>query len=92
MGPVWPATCEDVAVVEVDRPNRQLRRSQGKSDVVDAVEAGRAVMSGRARGIAKHADGNAEALRVALVAKRSARDRSHRLSQPDSPSRLLRTR
>lgn len=26
----------DVAVFEVDRPNRQLRRSQGKSDVVDA--------------------------------------------------------
>lgn len=64
----------DVPVFEVDRPNRQIRRSQGKSDVVDAVEAGRAVLSGRATGIAKSADGAAEALRVALIAKRSARE------------------
>ena len=26
-------------VIEVDRPNRQVRRLQGKSDTVDAVEA-----------------------------------------------------
>lgn len=64
----------DVAVIEVDRPNRQLRRSRGKSDELDAVEAGRAVLSGRASGIAKSADGNTEALRVALIAKRSARE------------------
>lgn len=64
----------DVAVIEVDRPNRQLRRSKGKSDIVDAVEAGRAVLSGRASGIAKSADGNTEALRVTLIAKRSARE------------------
>ena len=64
----------DVAVIEVDRPNRQLRRSQGKSDELDAVEAARAVLSGRASGIAKSADGNTEALRVALIAKRSARE------------------
>ncbi|HVM04573.1 MAG TPA: hypothetical protein VM242_05320 [Acidimicrobiales bacterium] len=50
-----------MAVTEVDRPNRQLRRSQGKSDELDAVEAGRAVLSGRASGIAKSADGNTEA-------------------------------
>ena len=64
----------NVGVIEVDRPNRQLRRSRGKSDEVDAVEAGRAVLSGRASGIAKSADGNTEALRVALIAKRSARE------------------
>jgi transposase len=64
----------DVAVFEVDRPNRQLRRSRGKSDVVDAVEAGRAVLSGRATGVAKTADGHMEAMRVLLVAKRSARE------------------
>lgn len=63
-----------VAIIEVDRPNRQLRRSQGKSDEPDAVEAGRAVLSGRASGIAKSADGNIEALRVTLIAKRSARE------------------
>src|SRR5436190_21561991 len=37
-----------VAVAEVDRPNRQLRRRQGKSDPVVAVEAARAAQSGRA--------------------------------------------
>jgi transposase len=28
-----------VEVIEVDRPNRQVRRTQGKSDPADAVEA-----------------------------------------------------
>ena len=64
----------DLEIVEVDRPNRQLRRRAGKSDVVDAVEAARAALSGRASGVAKTADGNAEAIRVLLIAKRSARD------------------
>jgi transposase len=36
-----------VEVVEVDRPNRQIRRRLGKSDPVDAVEAARAAQSGR---------------------------------------------
>lgn len=62
-----------VRVIEVDRPNRQVRRRHGKSDPLDAVEAARAALSGRARGIAKTADGNVEAIRVLLVAKRSAR-------------------
>jgi transposase len=61
-------------VIEVDRPNRQLRRRAGKSDTVDAIEAARAALSGRASGIAKTADGNVEAIRVLLIAKRSARE------------------
>ena len=63
-----------VAVVEVDRPNRQARRRHGKSDTVDAVEAARAALSGRAAGVAKTADGNVEAIRALLVANRSGRD------------------
>ena len=62
-----------VAVVEVDRPNRQERRRNGKSDELDAIEAARAALSGRARGQAKSGTGSVEALRVLLVAKRSAR-------------------
>ena len=31
----------DLEVIEVDRPNRQLRRRAGKSDTIDAVEAAR---------------------------------------------------
>ena len=63
-----------VTVIEVDRPNRQARRRDGKSDSLDAVEAARAALSGRARGVAKTADGNVEAIRVLLIAYRSGRD------------------
>ena len=62
-----------VEVVEVDRPNRQTRRRRGKSDPLDAVEAARAAQSGRALGAAKTRDGNVEAIRTLMVAKRSAR-------------------
>ncbi len=62
-----------VVVVEVDRPNRLVRRRQGKSDPVDAVEAARAVLSGRACGAGKTRDGNVEAIRALMIAKRSAR-------------------
>ncbi|MDP9334648.1 MAG: IS110 family transposase [Actinomycetota bacterium] len=61
-------------VIEVDRPNRQERRRNGKSDELDAIEAARAALSGRASGIAKSADGDVEAIRALLVARRSARD------------------
>jgi transposase len=62
-----------VEVVEVDRPNRQARRRTGKSDPVDAVEAARAALSGRAQGAGKTRDGNVEAIRALVVATRSSR-------------------
>ena len=62
-----------VEVIEVDRPDRQKRRRAGKSDPLDAIEAARAALSGRARGKPKSRDGAVEAIRVLLVAKRSAR-------------------
>jgi transposase len=65
---------ESLVVIEVDRPNRQERRRNGKSDELDAIEAARAALSGRASGIAKTADGDVEAIRVLLVARRSGRD------------------
>ena len=61
-------------VVEVDCPNRRLRHRAGKSDTIDAIEAARAALSGRASGIAKTADGDVEAIRVLLVARRSGRN------------------
>jgi transposase len=60
-------------VVEVDRPNRQARHRHGKSDPGDAVAAARAALSGAASGRAKHRDGPVEAMRVLVVARRSAR-------------------
>src|ERR671911_1825977 len=64
---------EGFVVIEVDRPNRQERRRNGKSDQLDAIEAARGALSGRAKGHAKGGTGNVEALRALLVAKRSAR-------------------
>jgi transposase len=62
-----------IAVVEVDRPNRQRRRRTGKSDPHDAVAAARAAQGGDATGSAKTRDGNVEAMRVLRVARSSAR-------------------
>lgn len=62
-----------VAVVEVDRPNRQRRRRRGKSDPQDAISAARAAQSGDSCGLAKTRDGNVEAIRVLRVARLSAR-------------------
>jgi transposase len=64
---------EGIAVVEVDRPNRQRRRRKGKSDPEDAISAARAAFSGDACGAAKTQDGNVEAIRVIRVARVSAR-------------------
>jgi transposase len=65
---------EGMLVIEVDRPNRQARRRNGKSDELDAIEAARAALSGRASGIAKSADGDVEAIRALLVVRRSGRN------------------
>jgi transposase len=62
-----------IAVIEVNRPNRAERRRSGKSDPLDAIEAARAAQGGRATSIAKSKDGAVEAIRVLVVAKRSAR-------------------
>jgi transposase len=61
-----------VEVLEVGRPNRQLRRRHGKTDTVDAIAAARAVLSGEATGTPKTADGPIEALRTLKVVQRSA--------------------
>jgi len=63
----------DVEVIEVDRPNRAARRRSGKSDPLDAIEAARAALGGRAASVSKSKDGAVEAIRVLVVAKRSAR-------------------
>jgi len=62
----------EIEVLEVNRPDRAARRSRGKSDPTDAENAARAVLSGRANAIPKEQSGAAEAMRTALVARRSA--------------------
>jgi transposase len=63
---------EQVTVIEVGRPNRQVRRRHGKTDVVDAIAAARAVQSGEASATPKTHDGPVEALRALKVVQRSA--------------------
>jgi transposase len=63
---------EGVEVIEVDRPNRQVRRRRGKSDTTDAEAAARAALNGEATGLAKARDGSIESIRVLRVARRSA--------------------
>ena len=67
-------------VIEVNRPNRQMRRSRGKSDTVDAEAASRAVLSGHATVIPKSRDGAVESLRVLRVATESTRRQMRRIT------------
>ena len=61
-----------VAVLEVNRPNRQTRRRRGKTDTVDAEAAARAALCGEATAKPKAGDGPVEAIRMLRVARRSA--------------------
>ncbi|MFF9647294.1 IS110 family RNA-guided transposase [Kitasatospora aureofaciens] len=58
-------------VIDVDRPDRRVRRANGKSDPVDSYAA-TAVLSGRAGGTPKTRDGIVEAIRSLRVVRRSA--------------------
>jgi transposase len=59
-------------VVEVARPNRQDRRRRGKSDLLDAENAARAVLAGQADAIPKSDEGTVEMIRHIKVAKDAA--------------------
>ena len=63
---------EAVPVVEICRPNRQMRRRRGKSDVLDAEAAARAVLAERDGVTPKSADGPVESMRALRVARSSA--------------------
>src|SRR5215207_6356698 len=65
-------TSQSATVIEVRRGNRQHRRRHGKSDPTDAVSAARSVQSGEEHGTPKAANGNAESIRLLLIARRSA--------------------
>lgn len=65
-------TEQGLTVLEVSRPNRQVRRRHGKTDVVDAIAAARAVLSGEATATPKTHDGPVEALRLLKMLQRSA--------------------
>ncbi|MDJ0346458.1 transposase [Streptomyces sp. H10-C2] len=55
-------------VIEAGRPDRRLRRMNGKSDTLDAENAARAVLAGFATATPKSADGEAEMIRQLKIA------------------------
>ncbi len=59
-------------VLEVNRPNRQLRHKKGKSDTVDAESAARAVLSGQTTASPKSGDSVVEMIRHLKVARDTA--------------------
>lgn len=63
---------EAVEIVEICRPNRQMRRRRGKSDLLDAESAARAVLAERDGVVPKSADGPVESMRALRVARNSA--------------------
>jgi transposase len=58
--------------VEVNRPDRSLRRRRGKSDPIDALAAARATLAGVAATAPKTREGQVERIRVLRVARRGA--------------------
>jgi transposase len=59
-------------VVEVNRPDRRVRRQRGKTDPIDAEHAARAVLAGTATATPKSADGTVEMLRQLKIARDTA--------------------
>ena len=60
------------AVLEVNRPNRQLRHRHEKNDPLDAESAARAVLSGQATALPKAGTSSAEMIRHHKVARDTA--------------------
>ncbi|MCE5203616.1 MAG: IS110 family transposase [Coriobacteriales bacterium] len=63
---------QGVDVIEVDRPDRRMRRRRGKSDPVDAEAAARSVLAGTAMGSPKDRSGLVESIRTLRVARSGA--------------------
>ncbi|WP_411742748.1 IS110 family transposase [Rhodococcus sp. IEGM 1366] len=53
--------------VEVNRPNRQIRRLRGKTDSIDAEAAARSVLSGTASAVPKSHDETIESIRLLRI-------------------------
>ena len=63
---------QDVAVIEVNRPDRKMRRSRGKSDPLDAESAARSVLAGTATALPKDRSGVVESIRALRVVRSGA--------------------
>ncbi len=89
-----------IPVLEVTGPDAGERRSHGKDDTLDAINAARAALERRRASVAKDRDGNVEALRVlrttrqtAIKARRAALQQLHNtiIAAPDEVRDQLRS-
>jgi transposase len=70
-------------VRDVDRPDRRTRRRKGKTDLVDAEAAARAVLAGTATTLPKTGDGPVEMIRVLHITRETAvKARTQAINQP----------
>ena len=81
-----------VEVVEVNRPNRQLRRRWGKTDTTDAEGAAKAALNGQAAATPKSGDGPVEGIRMLRGGSPFGDQSPHPGHQPDSWSGSNRSR
>jgi transposase len=73
---------QGVTVIEVNCPDRRVRRFNGKDDPTDAEAAARAVLAGTATAIPKSSDGPVEAIRALEITYHSAsKDRTRAINQ-----------
>jgi transposase len=63
---------EGLCMLEVNRPNRAVRRLKGKSDPLDAYQAAQSVLDGRTTSVPKAKDGPVECLRILRAGRTSA--------------------
>ena len=61
-----------LVVLDVDQPDRKVRRTRGKTDLVDAEAAARAVLAGTATTLPKTGDGPVEMIRVLHITRETA--------------------
>ena len=71
-GPSQSLLAQGHNVIEVTRPNRQLRYTQGKTDSLDAEGAARSVLSGQATAVPKTQTGSSEMIRHLKIARDTA--------------------
>jgi hypothetical protein len=84
------ATTRPRCVVELNRPDRQTRRSRGKCDVVDAEADARAIQAGTATATPKSGDGAVEMIRGPAGRPTQCDEGTHASRQPaQSPDRHL---
>ena len=63
---------EGISVIEINRPNRLARRTNGKSDRLDSEQAARAVLAETSSALPKSKDGAVEVIRMLRTARSTA--------------------